>query len=207
MQKFVEHETEINAHNQRNVAKSSICFFLNLTFFCQYNFCDWINLSATRLPNSSFPLLSIHADRCFMSRKNRYFQTQRISKLKDLLLFLKVLQLSINFNFILRSLTNLKVTDVEILPLLFIKLLFYCYGNIEISLGPKQFSLTFCHWNLNGIDAHYFVEISFILGYITERNIAIMCLSQTLLNSSPNNKDDGLKLKVTIWYDQISLVV
>ena len=57
--------------------------------------------------------------------------------------------------------------------------LYYC--EIEINSGHKQSSLTFYHWNLNGIAAHDFVKILLIQGYITESNI---CLSET---SQPAN--------------------
>ena len=57
--------------------------------------------------------------------------------------------------------------------------LYYC--EIEINSRHKQSSLTFYHWNLNGIAAHDFVKILLIQGYITENNI---CLSET---SQPAN--------------------
>ena len=77
--------------------------------------------------------------------------------------------------------------------LLFIKLLLHCCSDVEITPGPKQSSLTFCPWNLNDIAAHNFVKISLIQGYITESDIEIICLSETFLSYSLNNKDDPLK--------------
>ena len=106
------------------------------------------------------------------------YQIQRSSKLKDPFLVLKVLMLFINDIFVkliyntcystLRFLTILllKVLDVEILFLLDIKLLLYCCGDIEINPCPQKSSLTFCHWNLNGIAALDFVKISLIQEYI-----------------------------------------
>ena len=69
----------------------------------------------------------------------------------------------------------------------------YCCGDIEINPGTKNWSLTFCHWNLNGIAAYGF--ISLLQGYTTERNFDIMCLSETFLNSSFEIEDDRLKIE------------
>ena len=125
------------------------------------------------------------------------YQTKGSSKFKNLLLFLKVLLLFVNYIYLiyivsystLRFLKNLKVIDSEIFYLL------YCCGDIEINPGPQKSSLTFCHLNLNGIAAHDFGKISLIQGYITDRNIGIICLPETFLNSSLNKKDDRLKIE------------
>ena len=71
----------------------------------------------------------------------------------------------------------------------------YCCGDIEINPGPKRSSLTFCHWNLNGVAAHEFIKVSLLKGYITERNFDIICLSETFLNSSLDSEDDRLKIE------------
>ena len=75
------------------------------------------------------------------------------------------------------------------------KALLNCCGDIEIIPGPKQSSLTFCHWNLNGIAAHDFIKISLLHGYITDCNFDIICLSETFLNSSLDRDDDRLKIE------------
>ena len=75
------------------------------------------------------------------------------------------------------------------------KALLHRYGDIEIKPGPKQPSLTFCHWNLNGIAAHHFIKILILPGYITGRNFDIICSSETFLNSSLGREDDGLKIE------------
>ena len=62
-------------------------------------------------------------------------------------------------------------------------------GDIEINPGPKCSSLTFCHWNLNGV-----AEVSLLQGYITECNFDI-CLSETFPNSSLDSEDDRLKIE------------
>ena len=80
------------------------------------------------------------------------------------------------------------------LYLLYMKALLICRGYIEINPVPKQLSLNFCHWNLNGIASHDFIKISLLQRYITDRNFDI-CLSGTFLNSSLHREDDTLKIK------------
>ena len=95
-----------------------------------------------------------------------------------------------------RSITNhLEAGNVEMLYLLCTKSLSNCCGNIEINPGPKQSSLTFCHWNLNGIAAHDFIKISLLQGYTTDRNFDIIWFSETFLNSSLYREDDRLKIE------------
>ena len=67
------------------------------------------------------------------------YQTQQSSKVKEPLLFLKVLLLFINYIFATgRFLANfLKVIDVEILFLLYIKFLLYLCSDIEINPGSS----------------------------------------------------------------------
>ena len=48
----------------------------------------------------------------------------------------------------------LKIADITVFLLFFIQNLLSCCGNIEENPGPKYSSLTFCHWNLNGLTAH-----------------------------------------------------
>ena len=77
------------------------------------------------------------------------------------------------------------------LYLLYMKALLICRGYIEINPVPKQLSLNFCHWNLNGIASHDFIKISLLQRYITDRNFDT-CLSGTFPNSSLH---DTLKIK------------
>ena len=100
------------------------------------------------------------------------------SKTRYPLSFLKIILFSIYFIFFrltycispstfhyisstFRSITNhLEVGNVEMPYLLYIKALLSCCGDIKISPGPKQLSLTFCHWKLKDIAAHDFIKIS-----------------------------------------------
>ena len=75
------------------------------------------------------------------------------------------------------------------------KSLLICCGDIEINPGPKQSSLTFCHWNLNDIAAHDFIKILLLQGYITDHNFDIICLPETFLNSFLDREDDRLKIE------------
>ena len=97
------------------------------------------------------------------------FQTQVKSHMKNPLLFLKIFMCFINYIYArliylitfntFRFLTNiLQLADVEILFLLYIKILLYFCGGAEINPCPKQSSLTFCHWSLNGVAAHEFIK-------------------------------------------------
>ena len=79
------------------------------------------------------------------------------------------------------------MVDVEILS--------YCCGDIEIKPGPKQASLTLCHYNSNDIAAHEFTKISLLQAYITELNFDIICLYETFLSSSLESEDDRLKIE------------
>ena len=67
-------------------------------------------------------------------------------------------------------------------------------GNIKKNPGPKYSSLRFCSWNLNGVTAHDYIEISLIQGCITDQNFDIVCLPETFLNSSIQNDDHKLKI-------------
>ena len=79
---------------------------------------------------------------------------------------------------------------MEMLHLLYMKVLLICCGDIEINPGPKQSLLTFCHGNLNGTAAHDFIKISLLQRYITDCNFDIIYLSETFLNSSLDGEDD-----------------
>ena len=67
-------------------------------------------------------------------------------------------------------------------------------GDTEANPGPKYSSLTFCHWNLNGLTAHDNIKISLLQAYVTQYNCDIICLSETFLNSSIQNDDDRIKI-------------
>ena len=107
------------------------------------------------------------------------FQTQVKSNMKNPLLFLRIFLFFISYIYArliylisfstFRFLTNiLQLVDVEIryFFLLYIKILLYFCGDIEINPGFKRSSLTFCHWNLNGVAAHEFVKVPLLRGIL-----------------------------------------
>ena len=57
-------------------------------------------------------------------------------------------------------------------------------GDIEVNPGPKYSSLTFCHWNLNGLAARNNIKISLLQAYAAQDNCDIICLSEAFLYSS-----------------------
>ena len=68
-------------------------------------------------------------------------------------------------------------------------------GDIETNLGPRRFSfIKFCHWNLSGLAAHDFVKISLIEAFITTRNLDIICLLETFLDSSIDISDTRINI-------------
>ena len=67
----------------------------------------------------------------------------------------------------------LKISDITVLLLFFIQNLLSCCGDIEENRGPKYPSLTFCHWNLNGLTVHGTTKISLLQAYITNTTIAL----------------------------------
>ena len=90
----------------------------------------------------------------------------------------------------LRMLAELpKIAEITLfLGLCIPSLLFRC-GDIEKNPGPKYSSLTFCHWNLNGLTAHDSIKISLLQAYVTQHNYDIICLSETFLTSSIDSSD------------------
>ena len=66
-------------------------------------------------------------------------------------------------------------------------------GEIEVNPGPKYSSLTFCHWNLNGLAVRNNIKILLIQTYVTQDNRDIICLCEAFLYSSIQNDDDRIK--------------
>ena len=85
-----------------------------------------------------------------------------------------------------------KIADITVFLLFFIQNLLSCCRDIEENLGPNYSSLTFCHWNLNGLTAHDSTKISLLQAYITQHNYNIICLTETFLNSSILSDDNRI---------------
>ena len=88
----------------------------------------------------------------------------------------------------------LKIADITVFLLFFIQNLLSCCGDIEENPGPKYSSLTFYHWNLNGLTAHDSTKISLLQAYITQDNYDIICLTETFQNSSILSDDCRIKI-------------
>ena len=68
-------------------------------------------------------------------------------------------------------------------------------GDIEINPGPKKSSvIKFCHWKLNGLAAHDFLQVSLIEAFITTHNSDIICLSETFLDSTVSQHDENIMI-------------
>ena len=68
----------------------------------------------------------------------------------------------------LRLITKLpKMTKIAIFLLFCLQNLLYRCSDIKANPGPKYSSLTFCHWNLNGLTAHNSIKISLLQVYMT----------------------------------------
>ena len=87
----------------------------------------------------------------------------------------------------------LKIADITVFLLFFIQNLLSC-RDIAENPGPIYSSLTFCHWNLNGLTAHDSTKISLLQAYITQHNYAIICLTETFLNFSILSDDNRIKI-------------
>ena len=69
-------------------------------------------------------------------------------------------------------------------------------GDIELNPGPASLwcNLSICHWNLNSLKAHNFSKVSLLEAYNSNHNFDIICLSETLLDSSIDSEDPCLAI-------------
>ena len=72
-------------------------------------------------------------------------------------------------------------------------------GDIEINPGSQskrcqEFSI--CHWNLNSIATHSFINVSPLKPFITICNYDVICLSETYLYSNILSEDKNLEIPV-----------
>ena len=74
-------------------------------------------------------------------------------------------------------------------------LLLLSSGDIEINPGPKRPSnIKLCHWDLNGLAAHYFIKVPLVEAFITSNISDIVCLSETFLDSTIPNDDVNIQI-------------
>ena len=86
------------------------------------------------------------------------------------------------------------MTKIAIFLLFCLRNLLFRCGDVEANPCPKYSSLTFCHWNLNGLTAHNSIKISLLQVHITQHNYDIICLSETFLNSSIETNDSRISI-------------
>ena len=104
-----------------------------------------------------------------------------------------------NVHYVLNCMVTKNMGLITKLPNIF---LFICIinllchsGDIETNPGPKYSSLTFCHWNLNGLTGHDSIKISLLAVCILQYNYDIICLlSETFLNSSIESNDNRISI-------------
>ena len=67
--------------------------------------------------------------------------------------------------------------------------------DIETNPDPKRSSnIKFCHWNLNGLTAHYFIRVPLVEAFITSNNFELVFLSKTFLGSTIPNDDANIQI-------------
>ena len=82
------------------------------------------------------------------------------------------------------SITGILKTQVQLKP-----------GDIETNPGLKKSSaIKFFPWNLNGLTAHDFVQVSLIEASITMHNFDIACLSATFLDSNISHNEECINI-------------
>ena len=70
-------------------------------------------------------------------------------------------------------------------------------GDTETNSGPlnRCKSISFYHWNLNGLLARYREKFHLVEAFVVSNNIDIFCISETFLDSSVDTIYDGLNIK------------
>ena len=92
-----------------------------------------------------------------------------------------------------KSSNDLLFINDYFLNLTFVTLLLLRSGDVETNLCPKNSSvIKFCHWNLNSLAAHDFVKISLIEVFMTTNIFGIICLSETVLDSTISHQDENI---------------
>ena len=87
---------------------------------------------------------------------------------------------------------------------LYIFLIILCW-NVYLNPRPKRKTtptLSIHQWNLNSICAHNFEQLSVLKVYMSAHKIDIICLSETYLDFSIDEK--AWKFQETIWYALIT---
>ena len=77
-----------------------------------------------------------------------------------------------------------------------IQLLLVCSGDIEINPGPKtEIQIWFYHWKLNSLATHNFTEVFLLRALSVTHDYDIICLSETVVDSSISNENKRINIK------------
>ena len=67
--------------------------------------------------------------------------------------------------------------------------------DVELNPGPKKSSsLSFLHWNINGVAAHDFFKLALIQSHAASHNADIIFLSETFLDSTTEVNDPKINI-------------
>ena len=88
------------------------------------------------------------------------------------------------------------------LMLIFFVILYFCYillthRYIKVNPGPKKncsTNLFFCHWNLNSLSAHSYVNVSSLQAYNSVYKHDVICFSETYLDNSVLSDESDLNV-------------
>ena len=78
--------------------------------------------------------------------------------------------------------------------MVFMNLILLC-GDIDENPGPRiktNYNLSVCHWNVNSIPSNNFQKIAVLEGSVAIHKFDIICISETFLNSTYEDKDLNL---------------
>ena len=80
----------------------------------------------------------------------------------------------------------------------FVFLILFACGDIELNLGPKKrssyYNFSVFHWNLNSITAHNFEKVDLLQAYNTIHQYDMICLSESYLDESVSSDNDNLNI-------------
>ena len=78
-------------------------------------------------------------------------------------------------------------TFIFLLTFAYILIILQCHRYIEPNPGPRKLkthSFSVCHWNLNSLPAHNFLNLTQLEAYNSVYKYGFICLSETYLDTS-----------------------
>ena len=80
---------------------------------------------------------------------------------------------------------------------LFLFLLLLCNEDVESNPGPKKsivFSISCCHWNVNGLLAHHYAKATSVEAYNSVFKHDFICTSETYLDLTISSDNNNLNI-------------